>query len=598
MALPIHKPHRRLPLLPRSSRATSRDVPQASGWRLDVATHERSPFRSVKPLVAATALAMILAAGTAHAQSQGSSQPQSSSRSRYVQPYIELTQLIDADLTNDDVVTYSQVAVGIDAGITGRRAEGQISYRYERRIQWDDRIADDDVHTGLARASVTVAPGFALEGGAVATRSRVDIRGAAPGNLVGNVDNITQVYSVYAGPSVRTSAGPVQIAASAFAGYTKVESPGSTGVGPGEQRLDYFDDSKNVVAQASAGVAAGTVLPVGVSVSGAYERDEAGQLDQKYEGYFARGDVTLPVSRTVALRAGAGYEKIEATQRDALVNATGNPVVDGNGRFVTDPASPQRIAYNTDGLIYDAGVIWRPSSRLELQANAGYRYGGETYFGSLNWNMARDTGVQVIVYDGIETFGRQLRDGLRDTPTSFQGSANPFGQQFNGCIFGGNPGGGSAVGGGSGAGGCLNDVFQSISTASYRARGIDGVISTTRGRTAYGVGAGYANRKLNTPQLAPGTVAYGVTDESYYAQLFWSRALSRVSQVDANVFGNYYESGLPGANGVFNLSATGTYSHQFGRLGTIASLGVYTFDQEGFDSQWSAQALLGARYTF
>jgi hypothetical protein len=122
---------------------------------------------------------MILAtaAGTAHAQSQ----PQSSSRSRYVQPYIELTQVLDADLTNDDVVTYSQIAVGIDAGITGRRAEGQVSYRYERRFQWDDRIGDDDTHTGLARASVTVAPGFALEGGAVATRSRVDIRGAAPG---------------------------------------------------------------------------------------------------------------------------------------------------------------------------------------------------------------------------------------------------------------------------------------------------------------------------------------------------------------------------------------------------------------------------------
>ena len=71
-----------------------------------------------------------------------------------------------------------------------------------------------------------------------------------------------------------------------------------------------------------------------------------------------------------------------------------------------------------------------------------------------------------------------------------------------------------------------------------------------------------------------------------------------MSQVDANLFANYYESGLPGADGVFNLGATGTYSHQFGRIGTVASLGVYTFDQERFDSQWSAQALLGARYTF
>lgn len=533
-------------------------------------------------LAGGVALAALVASGGAEA------------RTRYVQPYVELSQVVAADLTNDEVLTYSQVAVGVDAGVSGRNVEGQVSYRYERRIQWNDRYADDSVHTGLARASARVAPGFSIEGGAIATRARSDIRGAAPGTFVGPADNLTQVYSLYAGPSVTTQAGPVRIAASAFAGYTKVEAPRATGVAPGQQRLDYYDDSRNVVAQASAGVAAGTVLPVGVTVSGAYEREEAGQLDQTYEGYFARGDVTVPVSRTVALRAGAGYEKIETTQRDALLDASGNPVIDRNGRFVTDPGSPARIAYNTDGLIYDAGVIWRPSPRLELQANAGYRYGGDTYFGSLNWNIARDSGLQIVLYDGIGTFGRQLRNGLRDLPTAFQGSANPFGQQFNGCVFGGNPGGG-AVGG---AGACLDDVFQSISTASYRARGIDGVISTRRGRTAYGFGAGYANRRLNVPQLAEGTVAYGITDESYYAQLFWSRALSRVSQVDANLFANYYESGLPGADGVFNLGATGTYSHQFGRIGTVASLGVYTFDQERFDSQWSAQALLGARYTF
>lgn len=536
---------------------------------------------SNKASVAGIALAMILTASGVHAQD------------RFVAPYIELTQVLDANLTNDDVLTYSQIAVGIDAGISGRRAEGQVSYRYERRIPWNDNLADESVHTGLARGSVSVAPGFALEGGAVATRARADIRGAAPGTLVGNLDNITQVYSLYAGPSLVTQAGPVQIAASAFGGYTKVEAPGATGIAPGQPRRDYFDDSTNVLAQASAGVAAGTVLPVGVTVSGAYERDEAGQLDQKYEGYFARGDVTLPVSRTVALRAGAGYEKIEATQRDVLLDPAGNPVVDGAGRFVTDPASPERIAYNTDGLIYDAGVIWRPSPRLELQANAGYRYGGDTYFGSLTWEMARNTGLQVLVYDGIETFGRQLRDGLRGVPTAFQGTANPFGQQFNGCIFGSNPGGN-----GSGTGGCLNNVFQSISTATYRARGVDAIVSATEGRTAYGVGAGYANRRLNTPDLAPGTVAIGVNDESYYAQLFWSRALSRASQLDANVFANYYDSGVPASGGVFNLGATGTYSRQFGRLGTIASLGLYTFDQDGFDSQWSAQALLGARYTF
>ena len=520
-------------------------------------------------------------------------------RSTYVQPYIELTQVATADLTNsDDVLTYTQVAAGIDAGVTSPRAEAQISYRYERRIDWDNRVADSDVHSGLARGSFKVTPALTIDGGALATRTRADIRGAAPGVLAGNVDNITQVYSVYAGPNLATAVGPAQVTAAYHAAFTKAESPGRTGITPGQPRIDYFDSSTSHLATASVGVAAGTVLPVGVTVSGAYEREDAHQLDQSYEGYYGRGDVVLPVSRTVAVRAGVGYEKITSKQRDPKLTAAGQPVLDGDGRYVTDPNAPVRIAYNTDGLIYDAGVVWKPSPRLTLQANAGWRYGGETYTGSLQWQMSRDTGVQVVVYDGIETFGRQLRDGLRALPTSFQTQVDPFGQQFGGCVFGSKPGEG-----GQGAGGCLNSAFQSASSSSYRARGVDGVISTARGRTSLGFGAGYANRKLYTPDTVPGIDIYGTADQSAYAQAFWSRALTRRSTLDANLFANWYSSGIggtatSGSDDVWGAGATGSYSLNFGRLGTVASLGVYTYDQADIDAQWSAQALLGARYTF
>jgi uncharacterized protein (PEP-CTERM system associated) len=303
----------------------------------------------------------------------------------------------------------------------------------------------------------------------------------------------------------------------------------------------------------------------------------------------------LPVSRTVAIRAGVGYEKIVSKQRDAKLNAAGQPVLDGSGRYVTDPSAPIRVAYNTDGLIYDAGVIWKPSPRLELQANAGWRYGGETYTGSLAWQMSRDTGLQVVVYDGIETFGRQLRDGLRALPTNFQTQIDPFGQQFGGCVFGSKPGSGDTAGGG--AGGCLNSAFQSASSATYRARGVDAVISASRGRTSFGVGAGYSNRKLFTPDQTPGFDIYGTEDQSAYAQAFLSRSLTRRSTLDANLYGNWYSSGL-GSDDVFGAGATGSYSLNFGRLGTVASLGVYTYDQADLDAQWSAQALLGARYSF
>ena len=164
--------------------------------------------------------------------------------------------------------------------------------------------------SSLARGAYKISPSLTIEGGALATRTRSDIRGAAPGVLAGNLDNITQVYSVYAGPTFATQKGPVQIGAAYRFGYTKVEAPDATGVGPNQPRLDYFDDSKSHVATATVCVAAGTVLPVGVTVSGAYEREDASQLDQSYEGKYVRGDVTLPVSGTLAGRAGVGYEKI------------------------------------------------------------------------------------------------------------------------------------------------------------------------------------------------------------------------------------------------------------------------------------------------
>ena len=119
----------------------------------------------------------------------------------------------------------------------------------------------------------------------------------------------------------------------------------------------------------------------------------ASQLSQRYEGKYARGDVVLPVLPTLALTAGVGYEKIEVSQKDPLLDAAGNPVTDSKGRFVTDPASPRRIAYETDGLIYDAGVIWRPSPRTTLQARVGRRYGGMTYTGSLSYAASKSLGA-------------------------------------------------------------------------------------------------------------------------------------------------------------------------------------------------------------
>ncbi|MDY1008380.1 hypothetical protein [Sphingomonas sp. CFBP9019] len=541
--------------------------------------------------------AALFVAGPALAQSVSETGSGSGQGARRVviRPYIEATQILTADLGGGDVLTYTSLAAGVDAAVSTARINGQVSYRYERRFAYDDDIGDTDIHSGLARVEAQLTRNLSLEAGGIATRSRSDIRGAAPGVLVGNVSNIAQVYAVYGGPNFAAQAGDVALNANYRLGYTKVETPTFGTAATGGQRLDYYDDSIGHTATASAGFRPGTLLPVGLTASAGFDRETAGQLSQRYQGYFGRGDAVLPVSPYVALTAGLGYERIETSQKDALVDAAGVPVLERDGRFRTAPGSPLRIAYRTDGLYYDAGVIWRPNRRTSVEARIGERYGSLSFTGTATYQASKDVGVAVNVYDGVQTFGRQLRTGLANLPTSFLAPNQGFAQQFNGCVFGAT---------GAAPGGCLDDVFQSISTSSYRARGIDAVLVATRGRTTFGGGIGYANRRLFAPRGAPGLVVTGLEDESYYGQLYFARSLSSVSGINATAFVNYFDSQLGGGfvtagdGGVWSYGATGTYYRNFGRLGTTASLGLYSFKVGDFDSDWSAQALLGARYQF
>jgi hypothetical protein len=504
-------------------------------------------------------------------------------------PYVEVGQLFSADLNGGDAVTYTTLAAGVNAAIQTMRAEGQVSYRYERRIGWSDRAGDGDIHSGLARGSYRLTRELSIDGGALATRTRADIRGAAPGVLVGDIGNISQVYSAYIGPSLATQAGPVQIGANYRLGFTRADTPGIGGLAPGQPRLDYFSDSLNQLATFSATARPGAVAPVGLSFNAAYDRDDAGQLAQRYEGWFVRGDVLKPISPYVALTAGAGYERIQTSQRDAERDAAGQPLLDARGRFVTDPDSPRRIAYRTQGVYYDAGVIWRPNRRTSVEGHVGERYGSLSVTGLARYQASRDVMVQASVYDGIQTFGRQLRNGLSNLPTNFIETRDAFGQQFNGCVF-------SATG--TTPGGCLNDVLQSVQTSVYRARGVDATVSLSRGRSTLGFGLGYASRRLFAPDASPGIIVYGAEDESYYAQIFFGHALSPNSGLNVNGFVNYYASRLAGAEDVVSLGTTASYFRNFGRLGTTASVGLYHFTVGDLTNALSAQALIAARYQF
>ncbi len=504
-----------------------------------------------------------------------------------VTPYLEVQQVLVADLKDGgDVLTYSTVAAGIDASIATRRAEAQVSVRYERLIGYSDGVDDQDTVTGLARGSVALTRNFSLEAGGVAARTRVDGRGAAPTNLVGNPDNVTQVYSVYGGPTFTTQAGDLSVNAAYRAGYTKVESKDTVALPAGQQRFDQFDDSVSQLATASVGMQPGA-LPFGWAVSGSWEREDAGQLDGRFEGKYARADITVPVTPTLALVGGVGYEDIEISERDALRDANDDPVVGSDGRLVTDPASPRLVAYQQDGLIWDAGVLWRPSPRTSVEARYGRRYGTDTYIGSLSYQPGRDWAVNVSVYDSVSGFGGSVNDSLAALPTQFRSSRNPLSGDIGGCAFGQT------------GGFCLNDVLQNPSSAAFRQRGITASFSGTNGGWDSGFAVGYNQRKFIASQLGALVQIDGVQDDNYFAIASLGTNFDRRTRFESNVYVSYFDPGFAGAGDTLSTGANAALYRQIIRgLSASAAVGLDSYNQEDFDSELTASALLGLRYSF
>ncbi len=504
-----------------------------------------------------------------------------------VSPYIEAQQVLVADLQNGgDVLTYSTVAVGVDASVQTQRAEAQINLRYERLIGYDSNVDDQDTVSGLARGSIAVARGLSLEAGGIAARTRVDGRGASPVNAVGNPDNITQVYSVYAGPTYQGQVGDLSVNAAYRAGYTKVESRDAGVLPAGQEPFDTFDDSVSHSAVASVGMQPGP-LPIGWSVSAGYDREDAGQLDQRYEGKYARADVTVPITPNIAAVGGVGYEKIEISERDALRDANGVALRDDNGRLITDTSAPRLVAYQDDGVIWDVGVMWKPSSRTSLVATYGRRYGSDTYTGSFSYVPNDQWAVNVSAYDTVSGFGNLINDSLANLPTQFRSSRNPLSGDINSCAFG------------QSGGFCFNDALQTASSAAFRQRGVTASLSSEVGGWNTGYAVGYNQRKFIASRLGAQAQLDGVVDENYFAAAYLGRQIDQNSSFDSNVYANLYDPGFAGAPDVVALGVNAAYYRQIFRgLSASAAVGLDSYKQKDFDSELTGSALLGLRYSF
>jgi hypothetical protein len=87
-------------------------------------------------------------------------------------PYLEVSQVVSAELDSGDVLTYTSVAAGVDAQIRTRRVTVSLGYRYQRNIEWEGDVGDTDIHSGVALVNAQIVPGrLQFDAGALATRT-------------------------------------------------------------------------------------------------------------------------------------------------------------------------------------------------------------------------------------------------------------------------------------------------------------------------------------------------------------------------------------------------------------------------------------------
>ncbi|MFC6621636.1 preprotein translocase subunit YajC [Novosphingobium panipatense] len=507
-----------------------------------------------------------------------------------VAPYIEIDQIVTAELSpGDDLLTYTQIAAGVDASVQGRNNGASASIRYQRQFGWGRKAGDGDAVSGVARGYATVTRGLTLEAGALASQVDVENGGSAlvAGPLSG--DGTSTIYSVYAGPSLATRAGDLDVSANYRAGFTRVEQSDGARDAQTAAAADVFDKSVTQSADAQAGFAPGTVLPVGLGVAGSFNREDISNLDQRTQDMQVRAMVTVPVSRTVRLVGSVGYEDVEISSRDVLLDENGLPVIGSDGRYVTDKSAPRELAYDVSGLTWDVAVMWRPSRRTSLSAHFGRRYGSTSFGGTLAYAPSDRHQFNVTVYDNISGFGGQLGRALEQLPDDFEVVRDPITGELRGCV--------ASLEGGN----CLSGVLGTVRSSTFRARGVSASYSLELGRLSAGLGAGYDRRRYIA---AAGTIlaaANGVIDENWWLAAYVGGSLGPDAGWSANLYANWISSNDPFTGDLAGYGASaGYYKLLAPRLRGTVALGLdgVSYGAPSIDDLWTASALAGLRYTF
>ncbi|MEY2942771.1 MAG: hypothetical protein RLY97_785 [Pseudomonadota bacterium] len=508
-------------------------------------------------------------------------------RTKYIVPYIEASQVVDARISpQHDTVTYSVLAAGVDGAIDRRNFQGSASLRFERRFGWGHAGSSNTV-SGVGRSSTgLIQDVLHLELAGYANRTHIDGNGSA--GAAGSTDVMTQIWSVFGGPTLKTDAGDLKIDGHYRIGYSKIgNTAGSLVTVTGQPIADIFDSSTVQDAGFRVGNRPGDGLPIGLAVEAGHYREDIRNLAQKARDSHIRGEVTIPIAADTALIGGIGYEHVKITSRDAVRDAAGAPVYNSKGRLVTNFAGPEFIALDTEGLIWDVGVMWRPSPRTSLESHFGERYGQRTGYGMFTYHPTRRSTINVLAYSNVTGFGGQLTNSLFNMPTQFQSVRDALTGNISSCVA-------SATGGN-----CLAGALATVRSTVYRGKGLTGTYNIDYGRYQTGLGIGYDRRQYIA---AAGTVLSplnGKLDKYYWVAGYVSGAIDQTSVFTATLDAYLFQTGAASFSDLTGFRASGVYQKLLSKhLTASAALGIDGINRDTLPDVWSGSGSVGLRYSF
>ncbi len=522
-------------------------------------------------------------------------------------PEVSVRQVFDfagrGDAGGTDI--WTEIVGGFTGAVDSRKVQASINYNLSRRLQQQGEVFQKTRHNLNARLESEVVNDllFLNAGGYAATLTR-DTRGTFTTNPDSNNGNVQQTYSFFVEPQVRHRFGELDVSANYRYAMTvpdgdrKSLSVGEIGFDPGDLFIQGMSESTthNGTLAVSNAPRAGRFK---WTLSGTGEREDVQRLDQMYRTYTGLFDVEYALNRKISLLGSVGYEDILNTQDNFLADpVTGDPILAADGSLQFDPLRPRVTAYAQDGVIWDVGVRLSPSSRLELTARGGRRYGGTTASFDMNWQIRPGLTFRANFQESIDSTGRMLTRYINGTPIFSSVVNNQYTIGPAGCLYGAVPGTSS----------CFGGLTQSVTSATFRDNSANATLELSRNRWRAMVSGFYnVRRYVDGRQLQangqPSVAANvrGADDKTLGLILGFDYRLSARATVDATL--QFYDQKFAlrntGQDSQYYATSLG-YSVKFGRSlngfvrGFLSKRDFSSAGQAGTEKTMT----LGVRYSF